>query len=325
MGTFPRKCPIPSGYHRERAGPPGLACPGLGIANHRSWACRTVPIGLATGNERRGMYSSTRSASDRIRLAQLVAAIVVAAMLATACSPGTAEDQADPAESLDEPDELDADETEADEGVVDPDEDEADEDPDDPQVLAATLCTFVQRREADAKTGELLELRISNAANRGVAESTLREALDAECSRDIDALSASELQDARDQQIGFALTLEVARDLLAEDIERSRDADSVDRLEYVIDLDDDTQAALFVSVTSGWAGDDRQRDAAWSIVRSLTFLWDNAFWANMEREPLWWPNLDLTVDSHRYECDGETMRELAERRLDRAGWEAACS
>jgi hypothetical protein len=97
-----------------------------------------------------------------------------------------------------------------------------------------------------------------------------------------------------------------------------RDVESVDRLEF-------EGGALVVGITSGWASSDTRRDAAWAVVRELRTLWtDDAWPSDIRREPVWFKNLTLIVDDIRYDCAGDTMRQLAERRLERAEWEAAC-
>jgi hypothetical protein len=122
------------------------------------------------------------------------------------------------------------------------------------------------------------------------------------------------------QQIIFADTFEEVRSDLILDLEAGMDVESVDRIEYL--TEDET---FVLSVTSEWAGDDSQREAAWGIARHLAQFWSDDFWHNVAREPEWNPAFDLTVDSHGYSCAGEVMRDLADRRVDRSGWEQACS
>lgn len=126
--------------------------------------------------------------------------------------------------------------------------------------------------------------------------------------------------DEADQKRIFADTFDGLRNDLIDDLETGRDVDTVDRIEY---LNEDETFVL--SVTSGWASDDRQRDAAWGIARHLAQFWSDDFWHNITREPEWNPVFDLTVDSHNYSCAGEAMSDLADRRLDRNGWEQTCN
>ena len=101
-------------------------------------------------------------------------------------------------------------------------------------------------------------------------------------------------------------------------LEDTEDVESVDRLEFDGD-------ALVVGITSGWASTESRQDAAWAIARELRVLWtDDAWPSEFPREPVWFMDLLLTVDDLRYDCTGEAMRQLAERRLERSEWEAAC-
>lgn len=131
--------------------------------------------------------------------------------------------------------------------------------------------------------------------------------------------------DAAGQSAIFEFAFEGARSEIVDVLEASRDAESVDRVEAVTASGDPEDLAVYLAVTSGWRVEGTQRDSAWSIARAISYFWSDDYWNIERREPIWWPALDLTVDVHRYECSGETMALLADRRLDRAGWESACS
>jgi hypothetical protein len=128
--------------------------------------------------------------------------------------------------------------------------------------------------------------------------------------------------DEMDQRLTFDRTLTSVRSEIADNLEAGPDVETVDRIEYADEVE--TQD-LVIAVTSGWAGDDRQQEAAWGVARHVAQLWSDDFWQDVERSPEWAPGLELTVDSHVYSCPGRTMTDLADRRLDRGSWQNACS
>jgi hypothetical protein len=83
---------------------------------------------------------------------------------------------------------------------------------------------------------------------------------------------------------------------------------------------------LVVGVTSGWATDELQADAAWGITRVLAVLWqpDGTWMAGGLGEGWVWPGLHLTVSGIEVECDDAFMRLLADQRASQADWEAEC-
>jgi hypothetical protein len=121
-----------------------------------------------------------------------------------------------------------------------------------------------------------------------------------------------------EQRQAWAEVVEVERVKWINALEDSRDLESVDRLEF-------EDGALVLAVTSGWSSRDRRQEAAWAIVRDIRDLWTDASWpAEVLRDPVWHKELALTVDDLTYRCDGVTMRQVAERRMERTDWEAAC-
>lgn len=124
--------------------------------------------------------------------------------------------------------------------------------------------------------------------------------------------------DEAEQRAVWADVVEAQRGEWVAALENTWDVESIDRLEFEGD-------ALVVGVTSGWASPDRRQEAVWSIARELRVLWTDDTWpSDILRDPVWFKDLLLTVDQFRYICSGETMRQLAERRLERSQWEAAC-
>jgi len=123
-----------------------------------------------------------------------------------------------------------------------------------------------------------------------------------------------------EQQRGvWAEVIEVQRIEWINNLEATDDVLSVDRLEF-------EDGTLVLGITSGWASSDSRQDAAWSVARDIRDLWSDLSWPNeIERDPVWHMDLVLTVDDLLYRCNGETMRSLAERRLERTEWETACA
>jgi len=129
--------------------------------------------------------------------------------------------------------------------------------------------------------------------------------------------TSSAIGEAEQRQV-WGEVVEIERAKWINALEDSRDVESVDRLEF-------TDGALVLAVTSGWSSRDRRSEAAWAIVRDIRDLWTDASWpADVLRDPVWHKGLALTVDDLTYRCDGTTMRQVAERRMGRADWEAAC-
>ena len=166
----------------------------------------------------------------------------------------------------------------------------------------------------------LLALAVSAAACSGASEPAIAPSPEAtpapapEPEPEPDTSSLNEDQ----QRVAWAAFVEAQRGEWIAGLEDTRDAESVDRLEF-------EGNALVVGVTSGWASSDTRQEAAWGLARELRVLWTDDVWpADLVRDPLWFKDLLLTVDDLRYECSGETMRQLAERRLDRSEWESAC-
>lgn len=116
----------------------------------------------------------------------------------------------------------------------------------------------------------------------------------------------------------FVTTFEGMRTDLADALEDTIDVETVDRIEV------DGDGNVILGITSTWASSDNQREGAWGTGREMAYLWSDDFWVDDERDPVWWPSLSMTVSEHSYNCSGETMRDLAERRLDRDGWESSC-
>lgn len=121
-----------------------------------------------------------------------------------------------------------------------------------------------------------------------------------------------------DQQRAWASHVERRRDEWIAFIESSFYVQSVDRLEFA-DL------TLIVAVSSFVSGDSWNRDVAWDIVRDLRDLWTEDAWPlDVGRNPVWHKALRLVANDLVFDCDGHTMRLLAERRLERSQWESAC-
>lgn len=123
--------------------------------------------------------------------------------------------------------------------------------------------------------------------------------------------------DEDEQREIFAASFEADRDTFADTLEETIDVETVDLIAF-------SDGTVQLGVTSTWAADDNIREGAWGTAREMAFLWSDDYWPNDPREPEWWPDLSMSVSQFSYECAGETMRNLAERRLDRSGWEAAC-
>lgn len=125
--------------------------------------------------------------------------------------------------------------------------------------------------------------------------------------------------DVQRQREVWAAVVEEHRVEWIDALEASPNAESVDRMEF-------EDGALVLGVTSGWASEGRRADASWGIARDVRDLWTDAAWPEgVLREPVWHMDLVLTVDDLTYRCFGETMRQLAERRMERTDWEASCS
>lgn len=121
-----------------------------------------------------------------------------------------------------------------------------------------------------------------------------------------------------EQQRAWASHVERRRDEWIAFIESSAYVQSVDRLEFA-DL------TLIVAVSSSVSGDGWNRDVAWDIVRDLRDLWTEDAWPlDVGRNPVWHKALRLVANDLLFDCDGHTMRMLAERRLERSQWESAC-
>ena len=121
-----------------------------------------------------------------------------------------------------------------------------------------------------------------------------------------------------EQRNAWAFAVEENRSSWIMQIEELDEIETVDRLDF-------EDGALVLGVTSVWASDDLQRDSEWDVVRWARFIWSDASWpTDITRDPVWHMNLRLTVSNQAYDCPGDTMRSLAERRLERSEWETAC-
>jgi hypothetical protein len=98
--------------------------------------------------------------------------------------------------------------------------------------------------------------------------------------------------------------------------------ESVDLYSY-----DAAAGTVNLDVTPEFDFDDGVRDDAWEFFRLFAGAFynsgsDNDAWTL--EDPRFAPNFRVTVSSATYECEGETMRALAETMLSRANWESTC-
>jgi len=97
---------------------------------------------------------------------------------------------------------------------------------------------------------------------------------------------------------------------------------SVDLYSY-----DPAAGTVTLDVTPEFDFDKGVRDDAWEFFRIFAGAFykagsDNDAWTL--EDPRFAPNFRVTVSSATYECDGETMRDLADSMLSRTDWETTC-
>jgi len=97
---------------------------------------------------------------------------------------------------------------------------------------------------------------------------------------------------------------------------------SVDLYSY-----DPAAGTVTLDVTPEFDFDEGVRDDAWEFFRIFAGAFykagsDNDAW--IVEDPRFAPNFRAIVSSATYECDGETMRDLADSMLSRADWETTC-
>jgi hypothetical protein len=90
---------------------------------------------------------------------------------------------------------------------------------------------------------------------------------------------------------------------------------------------DPAAGTVTLDVTPEYDFEDGVRDDAWEFFRLFAGGFykagsDNDGW--ILEDPRFAPNFRATVSSATYECEGETMRDLAESMLSRADWETTC-
>jgi len=90
---------------------------------------------------------------------------------------------------------------------------------------------------------------------------------------------------------------------------------------------DPATGTVTLDVSPEYDFDEGVRDDAWEFFRLFAGAFYNAGSDNdawILEDPRFAPDFRATVSSATYECDGETMRDLAESMLSRGNWETTC-
>ena len=120
----------------------------------------------------------------------------------------------------------------------------------------------------------------------------------------------------------FIFQFETSRDAIIEILEGEL-VNSVDK--YVAEAEtagEPTSVQVILDVTSRWAADDNQHDAAWGITRATALLYraPDGLWYS----EAWVPDFLLTNSGRDYECAGEFMIQLGDSRKSMSDWEDEC-
>ncbi len=121
----------------------------------------------------------------------------------------------------------------------------------------------------------------------------------------------------------FIFQFETSRDAIIEILEGEINVNSVDK--YVAEAEtagEPTSVQVILDVTSGWAADDNQHDAAWEITKAISILYGapDGLWYS----EAWVPDFLLTNSGRDYECAGEFMIQLGDSRKSMSDWEDEC-
>lgn len=125
--------------------------------------------------------------------------------------------------------------------------------------------------------------------------------------------------DRATQILVFGSVFEENRLGVIDEIESAAMVESVDAFNF-----DPDSEQISIAATSYFSTADYIDDEAWELARYLGGLWSPSIWEGVDRDPEWWPTLRMEVSGRVWDCPVEAMTGLADRRLSRAEWFAAC-
>ena len=130
---------------------------------------------------------------------------------------------------------------------------------------------------------------------------------------------AVELTVEEAREIVFPLVFSSSRSGVIDILNDLRTVESVDLYSY-----DETAGVVAIDVSPAFDFDSGVRDDAWEIFRLFSVFYEEPDGNWLSTNPRFAPELQVKISSATYQCDADSMRNLADAMLSRSAWESEC-